>query len=406
MPVMTYQARSTDGRNVAGHIEASSPGEAIRRLRQSGVQVVSIRRGGGLRLAVASRVKISGGGRVKQKDILQLLAQLQLMIQAGTGLEDALQVLFESATNDCLRRAIEDIRERVKGGESFSQALGAHPRVFDMVTVRMIAAAEASGTLASMLGTIHELKVRQADVRRSVAMALAYPAVLLTVAMGALCVLFIWVLPKFAQVFAEVGAELPGVTRAVLGFSQFVGAHKIILAGAIVTLLVGGRALLALATVKYRLLRLLLRLPIIGQLIRHSNTARSLRLMGTLWRSGLPITEVTRMTSDTMRNPLYREFFDQLRQRLIDGKRIISSFAASDLFPPTVAPLIRTGEETGGTPTVLDALATYHEKETAALIKTMITLLEPAIIVLMAGGVGLVAVSVVVPLFRLSSAVH
>jgi len=230
--------------------------------------------------------------------------------------------------------------------------------------------------------------------------------VLLSVAVAALGVLLIWVLPKFAQVFEEVGAELPGITKAILGFCHFLSAHKLILGLALLSVVMGARSALRVDRVRMRFLRGILSVPIIGQLIRCANTARSLSIMGTLWRSGLPIMEVTRLTSATMGNPLYREFFEELRGRLVDGKRMISSFASSDLFPPTVAPLIRTGEETGSTPTVLEALAGYHEKETAALIKTMITLLEPAIIVVMAGGVGLVAISVVVPLFRLSSAVH
>ncbi len=406
MSTLTYKARSNEGQVVSGSIEASSPRDAMRRLRQKGVQIISIDRATGIRATLSSRWKWIKRERIKSKEVLSTLAQLELMIGSGTGLDDALRVLGETTRNTRFRQVLSDVRDRVKGGESFSEALGAHPDVFTPITTRMVAAGETSGTLSTMLGSIHEMLERQADIRKKIMTAMAYPAVLLTVASGAMCVLFIWVLPKFAQVFAEVGAELPAITRVVLAISEFVKSHVFLLAAAAVLIAVTIRGVLRISGVKRRLHRGMLAVPVIGQLIRCSNTARATQIMGTLWRSGLPIMEVTRLTGATIHNPLYREFFEQLRQSLIDGKRMTTVFAATDLFPPTVAPLIRTGEETGNTPKVLAALASHHEKETDGLIKTMITLLEPAIIIMMAGAVGLIAISVVIPLFRLSSAVH
>ncbi len=405
MTMLAYKARSAKGRTVSGRIDAPSAQEAVRRLRRDGVHVVSINQAKGVRAAVQKQFRFHRN-RVKLRDLLATLSQLELMIGAGTGLDDALKVTAETARNERMKTVLTDVRERVKGGESFSTALAAHEDVFDMVTVRMIAAGEASGTLPTMLRTLHDMMVRQSDIRRTVKMALAYPAVLLSVAMAALCVLFIWVLPKFAEVFAQVGAELPQVTVVVMSVSQFITSHKLLLGVGGLSLAALIKVLLGVSEVRMGILRVMMKMPIIGHLIRASNTARAMHVMGTLWRSGLPIMEVTRLTGATLRNPLYSQFFEQLRQQMIDGKRIVTGFNATDLFPSTVAPLIRTGEETGHTPAVLEALAAYHEKETASLIKTMITLMEPAIIVVMAGGVGLIAISVVVPLFRLSSAVH
>jgi type II secretory pathway component PulF len=236
--------------------------------------------------------------------------------------------------------------------------------------------------------------------------AMLYPCVLLGVAAVAVTILFLWVLPKFATVFADVGVELPAITAFMLGLSHFFRSYIVFIVIAIIAAAVGARMLLTVPSIRYKWLRFLLKFPLIGTIIRFGNTAKSMGLMGALWESGLPITEVTRLTSGTMSNQLYRDFFDQLRERLVDGKRISSSFATTDLFGPTVGPLIRTGEETGQTPVVLAALAEYHDKETRGLIKTMLTLMEPLIIVLMAGAVGVIAISVVVPMFRLSQAVH
>ena len=406
MPTLCYKARSTEGRVVRGRVEAASPQEAIRRLRREGIQVISMQEPGRVGAAVTGWFGRERKKRVKTKELLASLSQLRLMIDSGTGLDDALKILCETARSERFRDVLNDVRGRVKRGEPLSQALHAHPDVFGTILARMVGAGEASGTMSVMLETAHEMMERQDDLRRTIRSALAYPAVLLTVAVAALCVLFIWVLPKFAQVFSEVGAELPGITVSLLAVSDFVVTHKLLLAVVALVIGVGVRGLWSMPNARAAWTRWLLRWPVIGNLIKASYTARSMQIMGTLWRSGLPITEVTRLTSATLRNPLYRDFFENLRQRLIDGKRITASFSASDLFPATVAPLIRTGEETGTTPDVLLSLARYHEKETRGLIKTMITMLEPAIIVLMAMGVGLIAISVVVPLFRLSSAVH
>jgi general secretion pathway protein F len=406
MATLSYKARSVHGQILHGRIEAPSAREALRRLRRDGVRVVSIAEARGLRAMIATRTARFSAVRVRTRDVLNMIAQLRLLIESGTGLDDGLKVLGEATVNLRLRAIIADVRERVKAGESLSAALASHDDVFDSVVTSMIAAGEASGTMARMLGTIHDMLLRQDQLRRSIVTALAYPAILLTVAGVALLVLFVWVLPKFAQVFAEVGAELPRITQMVLALSEFVTSNKYVLLIGSALAAVGGRWALTVPAVRLTLHRALLRAPLAGGLIRSANTARSTQVMGTLWRSGLPVMEVTRLTAGTIRNPIYRAFFETLRQDLIDGKRMTATFEACDLFPPTVAPLIRTGEETGNTTAVLESLASYHERETAGLIKTMITLLEPAIIVVMAAGVGLIAVSVVVPLFRLSSAVH
>lgn len=406
MATLCYKARSAQGRTIQGRIDAPSAREALRRLRRDGVRVVSITESRGLRAQFASRAARAAAGRVRTRDVLSTIAQLQLLIESGTGLDDGLKVLWESAASPRLRAVIADVRERVKGGESLSAALSSHDDVFDNVVTSMIAAGEASGTLARMLGTIHEMLLRQDQLRRSIVTALAYPAILLFVACVAMLVLFVWVLPKFAQVFEEVGAELPRITQVVLGFSESVRNNKYLLLFGGVAGALAIRSLLSVAVVRLALHRWLLRVPMAGRLIRCANTARCTQVMGTLWRSGLPVMEVTRLTGGTLRNPIYRAFFETLRQNLVDGKRMTATFETSELFPPTVTPLIRTGEETGNTAKVLEALAAHFERETAGLIKTMITLLEPAIIVVMAAGVGLIAISVVVPLFRLSSAVH
>jgi type IV pilus assembly protein PilC len=406
MATMTYTAKSRDGRITRGRVDASSAQDAMRQLKRSGVQVVSLDKtpassgGIGVRFAALTRK------RIKSKELLWTLAQLQLMVGTGTGLDDALKIAGESARNERLHDVLIDLRERVKKGQSFSEALSAHTDVFDMVIVRMISAGEASGTLAAMLGTVHEMMRKQSELRRMIIAAAAYPVILLSVASGALTILFMYVLPKFAKVFNEVGAELPGVTVAVMSVSKFFVSNKFVLGVGFAAIVMTALKLRKIPSAMVKWNTWLLGIPVVGMLIRASNTARAMQTMGTLWSAGLAITEVTRLTGATMRNPLYQNFFEQLRQSLIDGKRLTSSFGSTDLFPHTVAPLIRTGEQTGTTPEVLRALADYHEKETQGLIKTMITLLEPAIIIVMAGAVGVIAISVVLPLFRLSSAIH
>ncbi len=406
MTTMSYTARAANGRTIRGRIEAENSQDAIRWLKNNGVQVISVSDVKGIEASFLRWSKALNTKRVKTGHVVATIAQLQLMLDAGTGLDNALSVAADTAQSPRLRSVLVDVHQRVKNGQQLSDALNAHSDVFDQVSVRMIAAGEASGTLSHMLDTLQEMLVRQADLRRSMLIAIMYPAVLVGVACVAVVILFLWVLPKFAIVFEDVGVDLPVITAFMLGLSHFFRAYFVFMVIGLIAAIVGAKLLLTVPSFLTRWLKFLMRVPLVGTIIRFGNTAKSMHIMGTLWESGLPITEVTRLTAATMKHKLYQDFFFQLRERLIDGKQISSSFATTDLFGPTVAPLIRTGEETGKTPLVLGALATYHEKETQGLIKTMITLMEPAIIILMAGAVGVIAISVVVPMFRLSQAVH
>lgn len=403
---MVYKARGTNGKIVRGKIEASSAQEALTRLRRSGVQVLAIDKPGRVSGLVGAQARTLGRKRVKMRELLWTLSQMQLMVRAGTSLDDALKITSDSTDNPTLKGVLEDLQNRVNQGESLSEALAAHPEVFDPIVSRIISAGEASGTLPKMLGTVHDLLERSYETRRMIIGALLYPAILVSVAGIALAVMFIWVLPRFVKVFNDVGAELPGITIAVLAISGFLSKYKVVIFLLVAGGLVMGWRLRKNVEVVSKVTRFLMGIPVIGPLIRTANTARAMELMGTLWRAGLPITEVTRLTGATMRNPLYEAFFKDLRQQLVDGKPLTSVFLGCDLFPKSVAPLIRTGETTGNTPEVLQSLAQFHDKETREHIKTMISLLEPAIIVVMAGAVGVIALSVVLPLFRLSSAVH
>ncbi len=406
MATMVYKARGRNGKTIRGKIDATSAQEAVKRLRRSGVQVLSIDKPNLVAGRVGAGVHSLGKRRVKTRELLWTLSQLQLMVNAGTSLDDALQITAESSENPKLKAVLEDLQNRVKGGESLSEALSTHPEVIDPIVSRIVAAGEASGTLPKMLGTAHDLLERSHETRRTIVGAMMYPVILLSVASLALSVLFLWVLPKFVKVFDEVGAELPGITKVVLALSAFVSTYKLAIAALLAGLIVVGWRLRRNVAVVSAITRRLLAMPVIGPLVRAANTARAMELMGTLWRAGIPITEVTRLTGATMRNPLYQAFFKDLRQQLVDGKRLTAAFLDSELFPKTVAPMIRTGETTGHTPDVLQSLAAFHDKETRGLIKTAISLLEPAVIVVMAGAVGVIALSVVLPLFRLSSAVR
>lgn len=406
MATMAYKAKGANGKIIRGKIEANSAQDALSRLRRSGVQVLSLDKSSRASGGAGQSAKGAGRKRIKMRELLWTLSQLQLMVKAGTSLDDALKITSDSTENLKMKEVLEDLQNRVKKGQSFSEALGSHPEVFHPIVSRIVAAGEASGMLPKMLGTVHDLLERSHETRRTIISAMLYPLILLSVAGVALGVLFLWVLPKFVKVFNEVGAELPGITVAVLAVSEFVVKYKLILLILFVGMGIAFWRLRKNTDVVCRVTRFMLGMPVFGPLIRAANTTRAMELMGTLWRAGLPITEVTRLTGATMGNPLYEAFFKDLRQQLVDGKRLTSVFMGSELFPKSVAPLIRTGETTGNTPEVMKSLADFHDKETRGHIKTMITLLEPAIIVVMAGAVGVIALSVVLPLFRLSSAVN
>ena len=343
--------------------------------------------------------------RIKKKDLEVFTNQLVIMLQAGCDITTGLETIALQTAHPVLRKTVTRLHEDIRGGVSLSKAMARHPKVFDQIYTSMVAAGEAAGMMSETLASLRDLIRKQIKMRGQLKGALTYPIILMVVAVGALAVLTTFVLPQFNDVFEKAGAELPAITKAVLGFSQGVADYKwLILAG--IAAAIGGFMAFRKSDVGRNILdRLKLKFPIVGKVYKLNLLAQLMRSIGVLVESGLPLTDVVELTQATVKNVHYRRFFDVLTARIVSGKTITPAFRNSGLFRPDICQLVQTGEDTGRVGFVCKTISEYLEDELSESVKMLTTLLEPAIIVVMAGMIGLVAISVIEPMFSVSKAI-
>ncbi|HUO07367.1 MAG TPA: type II secretion system F family protein [Phycisphaerae bacterium] len=346
------------------------------------------------------------GEAVSTKLLLVITSQLAVMLASGCDLCAGLEALSKQQAHPTLKKILADLHERVKQGQSFSQALSRHPDVFSDLYVTMVRAGESAGLLKHMLQALQVMIRNNIRIVSSIRGALMYPVILLLVAITAITVMTTFVLPRFAKIFEASHTPLPTTTKFVIGASQFLSAHFAAIGVGIFVLVIGGVWLLHHPAVRDTAHKMFLRIPLLGKTLMLAYVCRSIQTLGMLIKSGLPLADALVLTRDMMPNIYYWRFFDRLRTHIGEGKQLSSDFDSTTLFPPMVTQMISVGEQTGTLAQVCIEIATFHEEELQERIKILTTALEPIIIVLMGGFVGFIAVSVILPMFKLSSTVH
>jgi type IV pilus assembly protein PilC len=341
---------------------------------------------------------------ITQKELLIMTSQLATMLASGCDLCAGLEAMAKQQPKPYLKQVVTELHDNVKAGQAFSQALGKHPDVFKPIFVTMVRAGESAGLLKSMLSTLQGMIRNQLRITTSIRSALMYPCILIGVAVTAIIVMTTFVLPRFAMVFKSSGVPLPTSTRIVIGTAEFVGAHPIPIFAGGAALATGILYLLTLQSVKPTLHSVLLKIPLLGAALRLSYVVRSIQTLGMLVRSGLPLAEALVLTRDMMPNMYFYQFFDSLRTHIGEGKSLTPDFEKSTLFPPMVAQMMSVGEQTGTLANVCLEVAAFFEEEMAEKIKVLTTAIEPMIIVGLGGFVGFIAISVILPMFKISSA--
>jgi type IV pilus assembly protein PilC len=360
---------------------------------------------GGFDWAISLKRKLTGEA-VSSKMLLVTTSQLAVMLNSGCDLCAGLDALARQQAHPSLKKILADLHRRVKQGQSFSSALAQHPEVFSDLYVTMIRAGESAGLLRHMLVALQTMIRNHIRVVTSIRSALMYPIILLCVALGAVTVMTTFVLPRFAAVFRASHVPLPPTTTFVIGASEFVAAHMVVLALSAVILLIGAIWLLHHPAVRDTVHKWILKFPLLGKTLILAYVCRSIQTMGMLIKSGLPLAESLVLTRDMMPNIYYWRFFDQLRTHIGEGKSLSGDFEATALFPPMVTQMMSVGEQTGTLAQVSMEIATFHEEELQERIKVMTTAIEPLIIVMLGGFVGFIAISIILPMFKLSSSVH
>jgi type IV pilus assembly protein PilC len=399
MPVFNYSARTVGGEIQRAEIDLPTRAEVVKYLRKRRLIPITVRE-------KPKDIKLSLGKKVKTRDVVIITRQFATMINAGLPLVQALQILAKQTTNPSIRDAVEKVVFEVESGRTLAEALKDHPKLFSQLYVNMVAAGEAGGILDTILLRLATFLEKSEALARKVKGAMIYPAVVLTVAMGAIVILLLFVIPTFETMFASFDQELPLPTRLVIGLSDFLLGYWIwLLIGGI-----GGGFLFSrwIATSSGRLIfdRLVLRLPVLGSLVRRTAVARFTRTLGTLMSSGVSILEGLEITARTAGNRVIHDAVMGSRASIAGGESIAEPLRQSGVFPPMVTQMINVGEETGDLDGMLNKIADFYDEEVDVAVESLLKALEPALIVILGTIVGGMIVAMYLPIFGMVSAVQ
>ncbi|MFH1884695.1 MAG: type II secretion system F family protein [Planctomycetota bacterium] len=343
-----------------------------------------------------------GPGR---KDILNFTKQLAIMIRAGISLQDSLESIAEHNEKEKFKVVIFDLKNQIESGQSFSQALSEHSDVFSELYINMVAAAEISGSLSGMLQKLSEYLDSEAETRSQIKGAMVYPIIIATMAVSVTIFLLCFVLPRFTAIFAGKEHLLPGPTKALMATSTFMRGYWYFIIPVIGALFWGFWYFIGTEGGRRWWDKTKLVLPLIKTLCRSLYITRSLHTMGVLIRAGVPILNTISITAQIAGNVLYKEMWLGVYEEVRQGKKIASSLSQYNLMPSTVVQMVRSGEDSGTMSDVLRDVSDYYARELRTIIKTVTSMIEPIMIVVMGVLVGFIAMSIILPIFKMSSVV-
>ncbi|MBP7049786.1 MAG: type II secretion system F family protein [Phycisphaerae bacterium] len=340
-----------------------------------------------------------------RKDILHFTSQLAVMIRAGISLQDALDGIASQQDNQKFKAVIRDLKTRIEEGNSFSQSLAEHPQVFTNLYINMVAAAEASGSLSDMLQKLAEYLDEEAETRSQVKSAMVYPVIIAVMAVSVTVFLLCFVLPRFTAIFRGKENLLPMPTIILMATSAFLRHWWYAIIPCIGAAIWGFYFFIGTTIGRLWWDRTKLVLPLIRTLCRSLYITRGLHTMGVLTRAGVPILNTLSITAHISGNILYKEMWLFVYEEVRQGKKVAAALAQSKLMPSSVVQMIRSGEDSGNMADVLRDISNFYGRELKAVIKAVTSMIEPIMIVCMGCLVGFIAMSIILPIFKMSSLV-
>jgi type IV pilus assembly protein PilC len=394
MAVFVYQGRSANGMQ-NGEIEASDRSAAVGELRRRAILVTKIVE------KSAPRVTFKFGGKVSDKEMAIFTRQFSTMIDAGLPLVQCLNILAEQSDSKTLRSVTGQVARNVEAGSTLADALRRHPRTFDDLFTNLVEVGEAGGILDVVLQRLSAYIEKAAALKRKVKAAMVYPSAIIGVAIMVVIFMLTFVIPTFAQMFKDLGADLPLPTKVVLWLSTFVRTYILLIIAAMVGCVLALRSYYRTEGGRATIDALMLKLPIFGTLIRKVAVARFTRTLGTLVQSGVPILDGLRITARTAGNKVVEKAVLQCRAAVTEGKTLAEPLRVSGVFPPMVTQMISVGEQTGALDAMLSKIADFYDDEVDTAVSTLTSLLEPIMIVFLGVVVGGLVVAMYLPIFKL-----
>jgi type IV pilus assembly protein PilC len=404
MSTFAYVGRTRLGTVKKGELSAKTRDEAVEQLRKQQVVVTSLEE----RAGKGGKFKLSFGSGLTDKDLVVFTRQFGTMINAGLPLIQCLDILATQSENKVLRETVADVKNHVESGSTFSDALKKHPKVFDDLYVNMIHAGEVGGLLDTILTRLAKHIEKAMKLKGQIKSAMVYPIAILGVAVIVISVLMVWVIPIFAKMFSEMSGGkvgLPGPTQLVIDISNFFQSYIVYITIALAAAIYGIKRYYKTANGRIVIDRLLLRLPIFGDIIRKASVAKFTRTLGTLITSGVPLLEGLGICAKTSGNKVIEEALLGARISISSGKTISEPLAKSQVFPKMVTHMISVGESTGALDAMLGKIADFYEDEVDQAVAAMTSLLEPIMMVVLGTIIGFIVIAMYLPIFTMASAI-
>ncbi len=397
MPTFIWEARNKAGELRSGSLSADSQGALVERLVAQGLTVTKVKK------KPTEFVMPTIGSGVSLKDMVVFTRTFSTMIDAGLPMVQCLDMLANQSDNLRFRRVLAGVKTEVESGKSLSEALGSYPKVFDDLFRNLVAAGEAGGILDTIFRRLATYLEKAAKLRRQVRGAMVYPSVILFVGVVVVLVMITRVLPVFEKMFKDLGAgSLPAPTRFVLAISHGITDHAVVVTGIAVVFVVLMGLALRTERGRYALDVVLIRMPVLGPVMRKVAVARFTRTLGTLLSSGVAILEGLDIVAKTSGNRLVSRAIMYARERISEGRDIASPLLETGVFPPMVVQMIGVGEQTGAMDDMLQKIADFYEDEVDTAVAAMTALLEPIMLVFLGGLVGGMLIAMYMPIFEVA----
>lgn len=398
--VFRWSGKTVDGKSQKGEITAESRDDVISALRRQGITPTLIED------KKSSALKGKKKQKITERDLVIFTRQFATMFTAGIPIVQGLDILSKQVENRSMGEVVAQIKSDVETGTTLADSLKKHPRIFDDLFVNLVAAGEAGGVLDSVLLRLATYIEKNMKLKKKVKGAMIYPIIVMSVAVLVIAIIMIFVIPIFAKIFTEMGAKLPAPTRSVIWLSNFLGGvgGAAILAGIIATIF-GIRQYRRTEGGRRKTDDILLKMPVIGDLLRKAAVARFTRTLGTLLNSGVPILDGLEICARSSGNKVIEGVIFEVKNEVATGKTIADPLSASPVFPPMVCQMISVGESTGALDSMLIKIADFYDDEVDNAVANLTTMLEPMLMVFLGTTIGYIVVALYLPIFKMGEVI-
>ncbi|OGF26025.1 hypothetical protein A2331_02225 [Candidatus Falkowbacteria bacterium RIFOXYB2_FULL_34_18] len=404
MAFFAYKVQNRDEKIISGKVEAISESEAVSILKDKQYKILSIHEASGAG-DFLNRINIALA-KVKPKDIVSFSRQFAVLISANVSLVQSLKMMITQTENLKLKSVVAEIADEVDGGEKFSYCLAKRPQVFSNFYTNVVSSGESSGKLDEVLNYLADELEKDYDMNAKIKGAMIYPAFVMVMMLGVGTVMMIFVVPKLTDMLAESGGELPIATKLLMAISSFLVNYWYILVISVVGLFFGFRFIYKTKLGKKIIDKVLLHLPIFGNLLQKIYIVRFTRSLQTLIMGGVTISKALGITASVVDNAIYSHIISETKREVEDGNSITTILSESKEIPSMLSQMMKVGEKTGRLDLVLEKITIFYSREINNIVANLMTLMEPIIMVIMGIGVGVMVAAIILPMYQMATSLQ